>query len=138
MPTGPYLCLYQILSKYFKTHTQEFSLEIHSGEVTRKQPQQRLSLLHATRLLVLIYTCTNIIKIFQSIKKSWSAQEFGLEIYSVEYTRKRTKQELSFLHVTLLLDRIYVPPKYYQIIAGSMGVIACTILQMQGRLHNKE
>ena len=38
MPTGPYLCLYQILSKYFKPHTQGFSLEIHSGEVTRKQP----------------------------------------------------------------------------------------------------
>ena len=37
MPTGPYLCLYQILSKYFKPHTQEFSLEIHSGEVTGKQ-----------------------------------------------------------------------------------------------------
>ena len=44
MPTSPYLCLYQILSKYFKPYTQEFSLEIHSGEVTRKQPQQRLSL----------------------------------------------------------------------------------------------
>ena len=28
MPTGPYLCLYQI-SKYFKPHTQGFSLEIH-------------------------------------------------------------------------------------------------------------
>ena len=51
MPTGPYLCLYQILSKYFKSHTQGFSLEIHSGEVTRKQPQQRLSLLHVTHLL---------------------------------------------------------------------------------------
>ena len=48
MPSGPYLCLYQILSKYFKPHAQGFSLEIHSGEVTRKQPQQRLSLLHVT------------------------------------------------------------------------------------------
>ena len=46
LPTGPYLYLYQILSKYFKPHTQEFDLEIHSGEVTRKQQQQRLSLLH--------------------------------------------------------------------------------------------
>ena len=51
MPVGPYLCLYQILSKYFKPHTQGFSLENHSGEVTRKQPQQRLSLLHVTHLL---------------------------------------------------------------------------------------
>ena len=37
----------------------------------------------------------NIIKIFQTIMKLLSAQEFGLEIYSV-FTRKRTKQELSF------------------------------------------
>ena len=28
---------------------------------------------------------------------------------------KRTKQELSFLYATLLLDLIYVPTKYYQI-----------------------
>ena len=58
-PTGPYLCLYKILSKYFKP---------------------------------------------------LSAQEFGSESYSVECTRKRTKQELSFLHVTLPLDLIYIPP----------------------------
>ena len=51
MPAGLYLCLYQILSKYFKPYTQGFSLEINSGEVTRKQPQQRLSLLHVTHLL---------------------------------------------------------------------------------------
>ena len=51
MPTGPYLCLYQILSQYFKPNTQGFNLEIHSGAVTRKQPQQRLSLLHVTHLL---------------------------------------------------------------------------------------
>ena len=44
MPTGPYLCLYQILSKYFKPHTQGFSLEIHSWEVTRKQPAEVVSL----------------------------------------------------------------------------------------------
>ena len=51
MPTGPYLCLYQILSKKIKPHIQGFSLEIHSGEVTRKQPQQRLSLLHVAHLM---------------------------------------------------------------------------------------
>ena len=36
MPTNPYLCLYQILSKYFKPHTQEFSLEIHFCQVPSK------------------------------------------------------------------------------------------------------
>ena len=55
------------------------------------------------------------IKIFQNIKKLWSAQEFGLKICSGEITKKRPKQELSFLHATLLLYLIYVPTKYYQI-----------------------
>ena len=32
---------------------------------------------------------SNIIKIFQTIKKLWSAQEFGLEILSGEITRKK-------------------------------------------------
>ena len=52
MPTGPYLCLSNIIKIFQTTYsTQGFSLEIHLGEVTRKQPQQRLSLLHATHLL---------------------------------------------------------------------------------------
>ena len=57
MPTGPYLCLYQILSKYFKPHTQQFGLEIHSGEVTRK----RCAFSSLSMFL------QNIIKIFQTI-----------------------------------------------------------------------
>ena len=65
---------------------------------------------------------TNYFKIFQTIKKLWSAEEFGLEIRSGEIIRKITKQELSFLHATCLLDLIYIPTKYYQIISNSMGV----------------
>ena len=57
---------------------------------------------YSTRLLVLIYTSTNIIKIFQTVKKLWSAQEYGLEIRSGEIARKRTKQGLSFLYGTIL------------------------------------
>ena len=93
MPTGPNLCLYQILSNYFKPHTQEFGLEIHSGKVTRKEPQQWLSILHVTPLLVLIYILPNIIKIFQTIKKLWSAQEFDLEIHLGEITTKKKKKK---------------------------------------------
>ena len=74
MPSGPNLCLYQILSKYFKAHTQGFGSEIHSGEVTRKQPQQ-----WQYAYWSLSMPLQNIIKIFQTIKKSLSAQEFGLE-----------------------------------------------------------
>ena len=77
MPVGPYCYLYPLLSKYFKPHTQEFGLEIHSWEVTRKQQQQRLSFLHTTCLQILIYALQNTIKIFQTIKKSLTAQEFG-------------------------------------------------------------
>ena len=48
------------------------------------------------------YLCLpNIMKIFQTIKKLWNASKFGLEIRSGEITRKRTEQELSFLHLTL-------------------------------------
>ena len=74
----------------------------------------------------------SIIKIFQTIKKLWSAQEFGLEIYSGEISRKRTKQEFAFMHVTLLLDLIHVSTKYHQIISFSMGVMGCTRFQLQG------
>ena len=131
MPTGPDLSLYQILSKYFKLHTEEFGLEIHLREVTRNQLKQRLSFLHATRLLVLIYASKNIIKIFQTIK-SLNAQDLGLDIYSLECTRKRSKQELSFLHVTLLPNLIYVQT-YCQVILKIIRVIACTTFQLQGR-----
>ena len=58
----------------------------------------------------------NIINIFQADKELWSAHEFGLETCSGEVTRKSREQVLPFLHATLLLDLIYDPTKYYQII----------------------
>ena len=85
-PSGPYLCLYLILSKYFKP---------------------------------------------------LSAQEFGSEIHSWGITRKRTEQ-LSFLHWTLLLDLIYVPTIYYQIISNSLGIMACTRFWLQGDNYMKK
>ena len=72
MPTGPYLCLYLIFSKYFKPHTQGFCLEIHSGEVTRKQPQQRLSVLHVTHLL---FDTNASIKYYQNMSKGIKVME---------------------------------------------------------------
>ena len=68
----------QTLTKYFKPHTHIFGLEIHSGEVTRKQPQQRLSLLHVTTYWSLPMRLLNIIKICLSVSKLWSAQDFVL------------------------------------------------------------
>ena len=55
------------------------------------------------------YLCLPNIKIFQTIKKLWCAQELGLEIHSEEITR-RPKQALSFLHAILLLDLIMFLP----------------------------
>ena len=79
------------------------------------------------------YLCLpNIIKIFHIIKKLWCSQEFALEIRSGEITRRRTQQDLSFLHAILLLDLIYVPINYYQILSNSMGVMACRKFWLQG------
>ena len=66
----------------------------------------------------------NIIKLFQTIKKLWSAKEFDSDIYSGKFTRKKgTKQELSFLHVRLLYLTWYMShTKYYQIISHSIGI----------------
>ena len=133
MPTGPDLCLFQILSKYFKPHTQVFGLEIHSGEVLENNHSSGCPSCTWHAYWSLSMPLQSIIKIFQTIKKALSAQEFDLEIYSVKCRRKITKQELSFLHVALLLDLIYAPSKYYQIISDSMGIITCTRFQLQGR-----
>ena len=73
MPTSPYLCLYQIWSKYFKPHTQGFSLGNHSGEVTRKQPQQSLSCMWHTYCSIPM-PLPNIIKICLRVSKLWNAR----------------------------------------------------------------
>ena len=63
----------------------------------------------------------------QTVWELWPAQDFGFR------GGKYMKQELSFLHATLLLDLKYVPTKYYQIISNSIGVMACTRFRLQGR-----
>ena len=62
-------------TKYYQNisnHTQGFSLEIHSVEVTRKQPQQRLSFLHVTHLL---FDTNASIKYYQNMSKSIKVME---------------------------------------------------------------
>ena len=51
------------------------------------------SVLHVARLLVLIYASTKYYQTIQAMKKSLSAQEFGLEIYSVECRKKKRKKK---------------------------------------------
>ena len=65
MTTSPYLCVYQIFTKYFKPlrSAQEFGLEIYSDKITRTW--------HAYWSLSM--PVPNLIKIFQTIKKLWSA-----------------------------------------------------------------
>ena len=84
---SPYLCLYQILSKYFKPHTQGFSSEIHSEEVTRKQPQQRLSLLHVTHLRFDINAST---KYYQNMSKGIKVMERKI-LASTKYYQNMSK-----------------------------------------------
>ena len=53
--------------------------------------------------------------------------------------KKSPEQKLSFSHETHLFDLIYVPAKNYQVIANSIGVIACTRFWYQGcYVHNGE
>ena len=69
----------------------------------------------------------NIMKSSLTIWELWPEQDFGFR------GDKYIKQKLSILHATLVLDLIYVPTKYYQIISNNMGVIACTTFQLKGR-----
>ena len=66
-----------------------------------KYIMKKVSCLSCTRYtyLSLSMPLLNIIKNFQTIKNECSAQDFGYEIRSSDITRKRTKQELSSLHV---------------------------------------
>ena len=70
------LVLIYVSTKYLQSISnhilKEFGLEIHSGEVTRKQPQQRLSLLHVTHLLVVTNAST---KHYQNMSKSIKVME---------------------------------------------------------------
>ena len=43
------------------------------------------------------------------------------------------ESELSLLHVTCPPVLLFIPTKYYQIISNSMGLLACTRFQLQGR-----
>ena len=93
MHTGPYLCLYQTLTKYFKPHTHEFGLEIHSEEVIRKQLQQRLSFLHVTHILVITNASTKHYQNMSKVSKLWRAQDFGFK--GDNYTTKKKERVVS-------------------------------------------
>ena len=51
----------------------------------------------------------------------------------VYWGKKSTEQKLSFSNAAHLLDLIYVAIKNDQVISNSMGVMACTRFQHQGR-----
>ena len=118
----PYLCLYQILSKYFKPHTQGLSLEIHSGEVTRKQPEQRLSLLHVTHLLFDTNAST---KYYQNMSKGIKVMERKIFGFRGDNSIMEKKVKV----VSLACDTPTGPPLHlYQILSyylkqyGSYGL----------------
>ena len=53
------------------------------------------------------------------------------KVHSREITLKATKVEQRFLHVTHLLDLIYMPTEYYQNISKGIKVIECTSFYLQ-------
>ena len=114
MPIGPYLCLYQIFSKYFKPHSQEFGLEIHSGEVIRK-PLCRCCL-SCTRHTYWSWPIPlpNIIKICLRVSKLWRAQDFGFG-----GDNYKTKKKMRV--VSLACDTPTGPPLHlYQILSHDL------------------
>ena len=74
MPTGPYL---PNINKVFQTTYSRILLKIHSEEVTGKQPQQSLSHLHVTHLLVITNASTKHYENMSKGSKLWSAPDFG-------------------------------------------------------------
>ena len=113
MPTGPYLCLYQILTKYFKPHTQEFGLEIHSGEITGNQPQQRLSLLHVTHLLVFTNASTKYYQNMSKVVKVLERTRFWLQGNNYITKKKVRVASLACATPTGLLLHFYQIFSYY-------------------------
>ena len=55
-----------------------------------------------------------------------------VERKAISTLEKEKKQELSFLHVTLLHDLIYVLAQHFLIITKRMRVMACTKFRLQG------
>ena len=91
MPTTPYLCLYQILTKYFKPlrSEQEFGLEIRSWEITRKKNKGIVLLVCDTLTWPDLMSLLNIIKLSQTIWELWPAQYFGFR--GDEYMTKKVR-----------------------------------------------
>ena len=109
-----------------KPHTQEFGLEIHSGEVTRKQPQQRLSLLHVAHLLVITNAST---KHYQNMSKGIKVMErtrFWLQ--GKYYIEKKVR--VVFLAYSCLLILLSIS----HIISNSMRIMACTRFLSSGKI----
>ena len=89
MSTGPYLCLYQISSKYFKPDTQEFGVEIYSGKVTRKQLPQRLPFICMWHVFWSLSTpLQNIIKIFKPLEVLECTRIWLRYLFSGVYKKK--------------------------------------------------
>ena len=68
----------------------------------------------------------NTIILSQTVWELWPAQDFGFRGDTY------IKQELYFLQTKPLLDLIYIPTKYYQIISNSIGVMASQDFDFRG------
>ena len=117
MPTGPYLWLYQILSKYFKPHTQGFTLKFIRGR-SLENNHGMLSLLHVTRLLFDTNAST---KYYQNMSKGIKVME------RTRFWLQGMKKKLRF--VSLAYDmptgpplHLYLISQYYLKQYGSYGL----------------
>ena len=76
-----YLSTIKVLQTIKKLwRTQDFGIEIHSGEITRRRLKQVLSFLHTVLLLDLIYMIMFlpiIVELSQTVWELWPAEDFG-------------------------------------------------------------
>ena len=77
-PTGPPLHFFQTVSKYVKG-IQSYGLLSVSGEITSESIKWELSLLHATRLLVLLFIPTKYSQIISNSMGIMACTRFWLQ-----------------------------------------------------------
>ena len=137
IPTGPLLHFHQTLSKYVLVYKSYGLHKISaSGEITTQQIKWELSLLYATRLLVLLFLPTKYYQIISNSMGVMACTRFLLQ--GDNYIRKIMRVVSlaceaptgPLLHATCLLVLAYIPTKYYQSMSKGIKIMECTRMRL--------
>ena len=120
MPLPNIIRIFQTIKKL--RNAQELSVEIRSGEITRKRTEQELSFLLATLLLYLIYVPTIYYHLPQTVWELYSAQDFCFR--GDNHIMKKVKV------VSLARDTPTCPPIHlYQILSNYLKQYGSYVVQ---------